>query len=54
VPHLRLVNLDPGNASDHLKAALAILKPLAESNRLDANRMKWIPRIEMQLANQPK
>jgi hypothetical protein len=51
VPHLRLASLDPQKSRDHLRAALAILKPLAEANRLDANRLKWIPQIKAQLSH---
>ena len=50
VPRWRLAALDPPRARAHLEAALAILRPLAEANRLDANRLKWISRIEAQLA----
>jgi tetratricopeptide (TPR) repeat protein len=54
VPRWRLASLDPLKGRDHLRAALAILKPLAETNRLDANRLKWIPQMEAQLANLEK
>ena len=50
VPHWSLANLDPAQARTHLQAALAILKPLAAANWLDAMRIKWIPQIEAQLA----
>ncbi len=50
VPHWRLATLDPAKSKGHLRAALAILKPLAAANRLDANRLGWIPKIEAQLA----
>ncbi len=50
VPHFYLADLDPAKARGHLQAALAILKPLAAANRLDAMRIKWIPQIEAQLA----
>jgi len=50
VPHLRLAELDASSRRDHLETALAILKPLAEANRLDANRLTWIPQIEDRLA----
>jgi hypothetical protein len=50
VPRWRLARLDQQNAPDHLRAALGILKPLAAAKRLDANRQKWIPQIESELA----
>ena len=50
VPRWQLAGLDPRRARGHLVAALAILKPLAATNRLDANRLKWIPAMEAQLA----
>jgi tetratricopeptide (TPR) repeat protein len=50
VPRLRLAGLDPPKARSYLEGALAILKPLADANRLDANRLNWIPEIEAQLA----
>jgi tetratricopeptide (TPR) repeat protein len=50
VPRWRLGSLDPNNGRKHLQAALDILNPLAAANRLDANRVKWIPRIEAELA----
>ena len=50
VPRWRLAGLDPPRARNYLEAALAILKPLAETNRLDANRLQWIPAIAAQLA----
>jgi hypothetical protein len=34
----------------YLQAALDILKPLAEADRLDAMRSGWIPVIEEQIA----
>ena len=49
-PRRQLAGLDPDRARDHLRAALAILKPLAQANRLDANRLTWIPQMEAQLA----
>jgi hypothetical protein len=49
-PHWRLADLDPPNARAHLQAALDILRPLAAANRLDANRLTWIPQIEAALA----
>jgi hypothetical protein len=51
VPHWRLAGLDPPNGANHLRAALAILRPLADADRLDANRLNWIPQIEAQLAS---
>ena len=50
VPRWRLAALDPPRARVRLEAALAILRPLAEANRLDANRLEWIPAIEGELA----
>jgi len=50
VPRMRLAQLDPGNARGHLVSALKILKDLADQNRLDAKRLKWIPGIEAQIA----
>ena len=50
VPRWRLAGLDPANARRHLEAALAILKPLAAANRLDANRLTWIGRMEKELS----
>jgi hypothetical protein len=50
VPRWRLATLTATGGRDHLKVALAILKPLAEVNRLDANRLEWIPQMEEQLA----
>ena len=35
-----LAGLDPPKARNYLEASLAILKPLAETNRLDANRLQ--------------
>jgi tetratricopeptide (TPR) repeat protein len=49
-PLLRLAELDPARAGEYLEGALAILKPLAAGNRLDANRLAWIPHIEAHLA----
>ena len=49
VPRLRLAALDPPGARGHLEAALAILRPLAEANRL-AMRLEWKPAIEGELA----
>jgi tetratricopeptide (TPR) repeat protein len=50
VPRWRLAGLDPARAKEHLRGALAILKPLAAEKRLDAMRLGWIPSIEAQLA----
>jgi hypothetical protein len=50
VPRWRLASLDPASAVDYLRAALAILRPLAAADRLDTQRLNWIPRIEAQLA----
>ena len=50
VPRLLLADLDAPNRREYLTAALAILKPLASANRLDAKRLKWIPQIEAQLS----
>ena len=49
-PRWRLSRLDPANARQHLDAALAILKPLAAGNRLDANRLTWIAQMEVELS----
>ena len=50
VPLWQLADLDPGKARAYLTRALGILKPLAQANRLDADRLTWIPAIEAQLA----
>jgi len=50
VPLLRLGELKGPDGLGDLKAALAILKPLAEADRLDANRKGWIPGIEAAIA----
>ena len=50
IPRWRLSRLDPENARRHLEAALAILKPLAAANRLDANRLTWIGQMENELS----
>lgn len=49
-PRWRLGSLDPANGADHLRAALAILEPLAAADWLDAKRLAWIPQIEAELA----
>ncbi|MGE0023204.1 MAG: tetratricopeptide repeat protein [Hyphomicrobium sp.] len=49
-PRWRLAQLDPEHAVEHLRAALAVLKPLEAEQRLDATRQTWIPEIESQLA----
>jgi tetratricopeptide (TPR) repeat protein len=49
VPRWRLSGLDPKNARRHLEAALAILKPLAAEDRLDARRRGWIAEMEEEL-----
>jgi len=50
IPHWRLAGLDPNKAREHLEAALAILEPLAKTNRLDAARRGWIEQIQAQLS----
>lgn len=50
VPRWRLSRLDKATGAAHLRAALAILRPLAEANHLDATRMKWIGQMEAELA----
>jgi hypothetical protein len=50
VPHWRLAGLDKAKAREHLEAALAILEPMAEHDRLDVNRRGWISKIKAQLA----
>ena len=50
VPRWRLAGLDAGKGRGYLRAALAILKPLAEANHLDAGRLRWISLMEGQLA----
>jgi hypothetical protein len=50
VPLSKLGALKGQEGGPYLEAALAILKPLAEADRLDANRKSWIPKIEQALA----
>ncbi len=50
VPLLRLGDLKGKDGRKDLEAALAILKPLAAENRLDAMRRGWIDQIEAQIA----
>ncbi len=50
VSRWQLSRIDLANARRHLDDALAILKPLAHANRLDANRLKWIKQMETELA----
>ena len=50
LPLWRLGRLKAKGGRQDLEAALAILKPLAEADRLDANRRGWIPLIEAELA----
>ena len=50
VPLLRLGGLKGPAGRADLEAALAILKPLAAANRLDANRRGWIPQLEAEIA----
>jgi tetratricopeptide (TPR) repeat protein len=50
VPLWRLGELKGKDGRSDLEAALAILKPLAAANRLDANRRGWIAKIERQIA----
>ena len=46
VPRWRLGALLGSAGLPHLKAAYAILKPLADADRLDTQRTSWIPQIE--------
>jgi tetratricopeptide (TPR) repeat protein len=48
-PHWRLAELDKPKAREHLEAALAILEPLAATDRLDVKRRGWITAIKAQL-----
>jgi tetratricopeptide (TPR) repeat protein len=50
VPLLRLGQLRGKEGRKELEAALAILKPLADADRLDANRRGWVATIERQIA----
>jgi tetratricopeptide (TPR) repeat protein len=50
VPLVRLGTLKGKEGREHLVAALEILRPLAEANRLDATRRGWIDAIEAMLA----
>jgi tetratricopeptide (TPR) repeat protein len=50
VPFWRLGELKGQEGGAYLEAALAILRPLAKANRLDARRKNWIPQIEAALA----
>jgi tetratricopeptide (TPR) repeat protein len=50
VPLWRLGVLKGKQGRKDLEAALAVLKPLAAANRLDANRRGWITQIEQQIA----
>jgi tetratricopeptide (TPR) repeat protein len=56
VPHWRLADLDKARAREHLKAALAILEPLAAADRLPPAKREWIPAIRTALAalDQPR
>jgi len=49
-PHWRLAELDKARAREHLEAAVAILEPLAKTDRLDANQRSWIAELRTQLA----
>jgi tetratricopeptide (TPR) repeat protein len=49
VPLWRLGGLKGKHGRKDLEAALAILKPLAAAERLDANRRGWIAQIERQI-----
>jgi tetratricopeptide (TPR) repeat protein len=49
VPLWRLGDLKGRKGRADLKAALAILEPLAAADRLDANRRGWIARIKQQI-----
>lgn len=50
VPLLRLGSLKGEDGRPNLEAALSILKPLAEADRLDAMRRGWIDTIEAKIA----
>ena len=50
-PMWRLATLEGQEGAARLKAALAILEPLAAEKRLDAMRLGWIERIKVQLAS---
>jgi hypothetical protein len=51
VPLWRLGTLKGKDGRGELEAALAILKPLAAADRLDANRLGWwVVQIESQIA----
>ncbi len=50
VPLWRLGGLKGKDGRHDLEAALAILKPLADADRLDANRREWIALIEDRIA----
>ena len=50
VPLWRIGGLKGAGGRAELEAALAILKPLAAANRLDANRRGWIGQIEAQVS----
>ena len=50
VPLWRIGVLKRKQGRNELQEALAILKPLAAADRLDANRRDWIPQIEKQIA----
>jgi tetratricopeptide (TPR) repeat protein len=54
VPLWRLGELKGKDGRRDFEAALAILKPLAAADRLDANRRGWIAQIERQLAAMEK
>ncbi len=49
-PLLKLGVLKGKDGKQHLRGALDILIELRDANRLDARRIKWIPRIEAQIA----
>lgn len=50
-PLWRIGELKGKDGRAELDQALAILKPLAAANRLDANRRGWIKRIEAQISS---
>jgi hypothetical protein len=50
VPLWRLGGLKGKGGKQDLQRALAILVELRDANRLDAMRIKWIPKIEAQIA----
>jgi tetratricopeptide (TPR) repeat protein len=49
IPLWRLGRLRGGEGRADFEAALAILKPLADADRLDANRRRWIEQIQSEV-----